>query len=117
MISPAPSTCFHSCSFLMRSAMMPPRAAFAAARLLCAIEDFSLTSTICSFFANSSIVLFGFLELDFELSDLVLEKDLGRGVGLKALVEIGGDVGVCVGVGDALRARWIGVGVVHIDEA
>ena len=82
-----------------------PSAALAAARLFSAIEDFSVTATICSFWAKSSRAFSGLLQPQLQLLDLVLEKGLGVGVGLEALVEVRGDEGVGVGVGDPLRAR------------
>jgi len=61
--------------------------------------------------------LFGLLQAQLHLLDLVLEEGLGVGIGLESLIEIGGDVGVGVGVGDPLRAPGIRVGVRDIDQA
>ena len=52
LIASADSTWRHSCSFLMRSDISVLSAALALARLLSAIEDFSVTATICSFSAK-----------------------------------------------------------------
>ena len=81
-----------------------PSAALAAARLLSAIDDFSLTVTICSFWAKSSCRLLDLLEAELQLLDLILEKGLGIGVGLEPLVEVGGDEGVAERRSDALGA-------------
>ena len=83
----------------MRSATRLPSAALALARLFSAIEVFSLTSTICSCLREIRAALFRILQSKLQLLDLVFEKRLGVGVGLEALVEIGGDEGVGV-------ARW-----------
>ena len=85
-----------------------PSAALAAARLFSAIDDFSLTATICSFCGEVEQGLFRLLEPQLQLLDLVLEEGLGVGIGLEALVEVGGDEGVSEGGGDALRAPGSG---------
>ena len=78
----------------MRSETRLPSAALALARLLSAIEDFSVTATICSFWAKSSSCLLGLLQPQLQLLELILEEGLGVGVSLEALVEVRGDEGV-----------------------
>ena len=59
----------------------------------------------------------GTLQANLQLLELILEKGLGVGVGLKALVEIGGDESVRKTHRDRLRANGKMVGVGDIDQA
>ena len=59
---------------------------------------------------------FGILEAELQLIELILEKDFRISVGLKALVEVGGDEGFAIGRGDLLRARRIRIGITDIDQ-
>ena len=113
----ADSSCFQSCSFFMRSETRVPSAAFALARLFSAIEDFSVTTTICSFWANSRSVRSDVFEAQLGLLDLVFQEGLGVGGRFEPLVQIGGNEGVGISHGDLLRARRVGVGVGDIDQA
>ena len=57
------------------------------------------------------------LEPELQLRQLILEKRLSVDIGLEALVDIGRNDGIAIGIGDKLRTRWRRVRVADVDEA
>ena len=60
--------------------------------------------------------LFRLLQAKLELLELILEKCFGVRVCLEALVEIGGNEGVSIGLSDLLRAHGVRIRIGNIDE-
>ncbi len=68
-------------------------------------------------FAEVEQHLFRLLQTQLQLRELVLQEDLGVGIGFEALVQIRSDERVGVGRRYTLRPRRIGIGVGDVDQS
>jgi hypothetical protein len=53
---------------------------------------------------KSEQFLFGLLEPDLQLLDFVFEEDLGGGIRLETLIEVGGDISISISICNLRRS-------------